>query len=67
MYSAEWALTYIGGFAPAAAANRALFLDGLGKAGLPICATAQQIADDSAIHRLPECEALRAQETHAKT
>jgi TolB-like protein/DNA-binding SARP family transcriptional activator len=59
-FSAEWALTYLGEFAPAAAANRDLFLDGLAKAGLPICATAQQVTADPGIKRLRECDAERS-------
>jgi TolB-like protein/class 3 adenylate cyclase/tetratricopeptide (TPR) repeat protein len=59
-FSAEWALTYNGEFAPAAAVNRALFFDGVTKAGLPRCATAQQIAADPRIKRLAECDAKRS-------
>jgi TolB-like protein/class 3 adenylate cyclase len=42
-------------FAPAAAANRALFLDGWKKAGLPYCATLEQLAKHPSFVRLPEC------------
>jgi len=60
LFSGEWALTYLGEFAPAAAVNRALFLDGLTKAGLPHCATAQQIAANPGIKHLAECDAARS-------
>jgi hypothetical protein len=43
-YSAERELGEEGDFAPAAAANRELYLEGLRKAGLPVCATAEQLA-----------------------
>jgi hypothetical protein len=52
---------------PAAAANRALFLDGWRKAGLQLCATAEQLAKDLGIRRLPECEAERARSAAAKS
>jgi hypothetical protein len=44
---------------PQAAAEQALWLDSLAKAGVPNCATAEQIAA-SRITPLPECEAERA-------
>ncbi|MFO1046706.1 MAG: adenylate/guanylate cyclase domain-containing protein [Geminicoccaceae bacterium] len=59
-FSAEWALTYLGEFAPGAAVNRTLFLDGVAKAGLPRCATGAQVAADAGIRRWPECDAERA-------
>jgi TolB-like protein/class 3 adenylate cyclase len=59
-YSAERELGETREFAPAAAANRALYLEGWRKAGLPVCATAEQLAKYPSIKRLPECEAERA-------
>ena len=53
-YSAELELKF-GDFAPGAAAERSLFLDSFAKAGLPICATPEQLAQNPGIHRLPEC------------
>jgi hypothetical protein len=59
-YSAERELGEQREFAPAAAANRALYLEGRRKAGLPVCATTEQLAKYPHIKRLPECEAERA-------
>jgi TolB-like protein/DNA-binding SARP family transcriptional activator len=59
-FSAEWMFTYNGEFAPAAAVNQALFLHGLAKAGLPHCATAEQIAADPGIKHLAECDTERS-------
>ncbi len=59
-YSAERELGEQREFAPAAAANRALFLEGWRKAGLPVCATAEQLAKYPGIKPLLECEAERA-------
>ena len=53
-YSAELDLA-LGDFASGAAAERSLFLDSVAKAGLPICATPEQLAQNPGIHRLPEC------------
>jgi TolB-like protein len=66
-WSAERELGATREFAPAAAANRALFLDGWRKAGLQVCATAEQLAEDLGIERLPECEAERARAAAAKS
>ena len=63
VFSAEWGLTHNGPFAPAAAANRALYLDGVDKAGLPPCATWEQLAGVD-IRQLPECDARRAMMLH---
>jgi len=59
-YSAERELGETREFAPAAAVNRALYLEGWRKAGLPVCATAEQLAKYPSIKRMPECEAERA-------
>src|SRR5262249_13311592 len=59
-FSAEWALTYLGEFAPMAAVNRVLYLDRLAKAGLPHCATRRQLAADPGIKHLPECDTERS-------
>lgn len=40
--------------------ERRLFVDALGKAGLPLCAPDSALADIDAKDRLPECEAERA-------
>jgi hypothetical protein len=58
-YSWELSASESGDFSPAATAERALWLDSLAKAGLPKCATPEQIAALK-IKRLPECEAERA-------
>jgi class 3 adenylate cyclase/TolB-like protein len=58
-YSAELFLGY-GDFAPGAAAERSLFLDSHVKAGLPICATPEQLAQNHDIKRLPECAKVQA-------
>ncbi|MFO1039154.1 MAG: adenylate/guanylate cyclase domain-containing protein [Geminicoccaceae bacterium] len=63
-YSFELALSQGGAFAPAATAEKALWLDSLQKAGLPLCATAQQLGTRG-IARLPECDAERAKATAA--
>jgi tetratricopeptide (TPR) repeat protein len=64
LFSAEWGLTHNGPFAPAAAASRALSLDGVDKAGLPLCATWEQLAQEVDVRQLPECEARRAMMLH---
>jgi TolB-like protein/class 3 adenylate cyclase len=46
-----------GEFAPAAAANRSRFLDGWKKAGLPYCASPDQLSKHPGFVRLPECAA----------
>jgi TolB-like protein/Flp pilus assembly protein TadD len=66
-YFAERELGEEGDFAPAAAANRELYLEGLRKAGLPVCATAEQLAKYPSIKRLPECEAERARAAAARS
>ena len=53
-YSAELNLA-TGDFPSGAAAERSLLLDSVAKAGLPICATPEQLAQNPGIHRLPEC------------
>jgi hypothetical protein len=66
-YSAERELGETREFAPAAAANRALYLEGWRKAGLPVCATAKQLVRYPSIKRLPECETERARAAAAKS
>jgi hypothetical protein len=66
-FSAELELSEEGEFAPAAASNRALYLEGLRKAGLPVCATAEQLAKYPDIKPLPECEAERAKAAAARS
>jgi class 3 adenylate cyclase/TolB-like protein/Tfp pilus assembly protein PilF len=58
-YSAELNLA-TGDFGSGAAAERSLFLDSVAKAGLPICATPEQLAQNPDIKRLPECTKVQA-------
>jgi hypothetical protein len=58
-YSFERSVSLTSDFSPAAAKERALWLDSLAKAGLPKCATPEQI-DALKIRPLPECDAERA-------
>jgi hypothetical protein len=58
-YSAELNLA-AGDFPPVAAAERSLFLDSVAKAGLPLCATPEQLAQNPDIKRLPECTKAQA-------
>jgi hypothetical protein len=44
---------------PEAAVERARFLDAVAKAGLPHCASPEQLAGEPAMRRLPECDAER--------
>lgn len=53
-YSAELFLG-TGDFGSEAIAERRLFLESHAKAGLPICSTPEQLAQNSEIQRLPEC------------
>jgi hypothetical protein len=50
-------------FAPAAAANRTLFLDSWKKAGLPYCASPEQLSKHPGFVRLPECATTSANQT----
>jgi class 3 adenylate cyclase/TolB-like protein len=59
-YSNERSVAETSDFAPAAAAERDLWVESHAKAGLPLCATAEQLAADPAMRRLPECDAERA-------
>jgi hypothetical protein len=52
---------------PAAAAERALVLESVAKAGLPMCATPEQLAARPGMRRMPECEAERAKAAVPKT
>jgi class 3 adenylate cyclase/TolB-like protein len=52
---------------PQAAAERALFLDGITKAGLRICDTPELVAKYPDARRLPECEAERAKAAASKS
>ena len=61
-FSWELSVSESGDFAPAATAERALWLDSLAKAGLPICATPEQI-ERLKIKTLPECQTERAKPT----
>jgi TolB-like protein len=58
--SAEFYFTLFGEFVPDATAERALVIESLVKAGLPRCATAEQLARRPDMRRMPECEAERA-------
>jgi TolB-like protein/class 3 adenylate cyclase/Tfp pilus assembly protein PilF len=57
-YSAEKFLSGTGTYARET--ERDLFLDSIEKAGLPVCATEEQLAERPDMERLPECEAQRA-------
>ncbi|HWL67138.1 MAG TPA: hypothetical protein VNS22_02015, partial [Geminicoccus sp.] len=65
-YSFERSVSPTGDFSPAAAKERTLWLDSLAKAGLPKCATPEQI-ETLKIRPLPECEAERARQAVSKT
>src|SRR5688572_28862738 len=61
--SAEFYFDLIGEFVPAATAQRALVIESLVKAGLPRCATPEQLADKPGMRRMPECEVEWAKQT----
>ena len=61
-YSFELGISETGEWAPAAAAERKLWLESITKAGFPVCATPEQVARLS-IKRLPECDAERAKQS----
>ncbi|HWL70399.1 MAG TPA: adenylate/guanylate cyclase domain-containing protein, partial [Geminicoccus sp.] len=65
-YSFERSVSPTGDFSPAAAKERALWLDSFAKAGLPKCATPKQI-ESLKIKPLPECEAERARQAESRT
>ena len=65
--SAEFYFTLFGEFVPAATAERALVIESLVKAGLPRCATPEQLARMPDMRRMPECEAERAKAAPQKT
>lgn len=65
-FSAERELSEGGEFAPAAATNRELYLEGLRKAGLPVCATAAQLARYPGVKLLPGCDAERTKAAAAQ-
>jgi hypothetical protein len=58
-FSWELSVAESGDFSPAAKEERALWVDSLAKAGLPLCATAEQM-ERLKIKALPECQAGRA-------
>lgn len=59
-FSWERSVAESGDFAPAARAERALWAEGLAKAGPPLCTSAEQLAATPTVKRLPECDAQRA-------
>jgi TolB-like protein len=65
--SAEFYFTLTGEFVPAATAERALVIESLVKAGLPRCATPEQLTRMPDMRRMPECEAERAKAGPQKT
>jgi hypothetical protein len=65
--SAEFYFTMFGEFVPAATAERALVIDSLVKAGLPRCATPEQLARTPDMRRMPDCETERAKAGPQKT
>jgi hypothetical protein len=65
-FSAERELWRHGDFLmPEAAAERALFFDAAAKAGLPRCATPEQLDREPTWRRLPECDGKRAKQQAA--
>jgi TolB-like protein/Tfp pilus assembly protein PilF len=58
-FSWELSAAESGDFSPAAKEERALWVDSLAKAGLPLCATAEQM-ERLKINPLPDCQAERA-------
>jgi hypothetical protein len=66
-FSAERQLGLFGDYVPDATAERALFLESVAKAGLPVCATPEQLVNEPNMRRLPECEAERAKAVTPKT
>ena len=65
-YSWELSVSETGDFSHAAMAERALWLDSHAKAGLPLCATPEQILAMK-ITTLPECDAQRAKLAASRT
>jgi TolB-like protein len=65
--SAEFYFDLTGEFVPAATTERALVIESLVKTGLPMCATAEQLARKPDLRRMPECEAERAKTGPRKT
>ena len=65
-WSAELYFDLNGDYPPAAAAERALVLESIAKAGLPRCATPEQLAEKPTMRRMPECEAERAKAAAVK-
>jgi TolB-like protein len=65
--SAEFYFDLNGEFVPAATAERALVIESLVKAGLPRCATPEQLARKPDMRRMPECEAERGNAAPRKT
>jgi TolB-like protein/Tfp pilus assembly protein PilF len=59
-FSTERLLDFTGEYMPAAAAERALVLESVAKAGRPMCAAPEQLAARPGMRRMPECEAERA-------
>jgi hypothetical protein len=58
-FSWELSVAESGDFSPAATKKRVLWLDSIAKAGLPLCATMEQV-ERLRIKPLPECAAERA-------
>ena len=60
-WSAERSFSDEGDFLlPDAEAQRALYLESIAKAALPICATVEELAQEPDMRRLPECDIERA-------
>lgn len=60
-WSAERSFSDEGDFLlPDAEAQRALYLESIAKAALPICATVEELAQEPDMRRLPECDVERA-------
>ena len=60
-WSAERSFSNEGDFLlPDGAAQRALYLESIAKAGLPICAAVEELAQEPDLRRMPDCDAERA-------
>ena len=64
-FSAESYFGIFGDYAPGASAERAQVLESIAKAGLPLCATPDQIAAKPGMRQMPECEAERSKAASA--
>ena len=66
-YSFERGISKTGEWAPEAAAVRKFWVESIAKAGLPICATPEQLLANPSMRSLSECDAERARVAVPKT